>query len=130
MSNTQQQTPNHQSTIDTRDTQNEQPNSGFLGANTATTADVTGFIDAGTVVSYSGDEVNFTSPFMASMADAGQKSISDIMSRYVPVARYNTNADVKKMPLAGILNAMPNIDKLRGFYGFSGTFNMRITWNY
>lgn len=129
MSNTQQQTPNHQSTIDTRDTQNEQSNSGFLGANTATTADVTGFIDAGTVVSYSGDEVNFTSPFMASMADAGQKSIADIMSRYVPVARYNTNADVRKMPLSGILNAMPNIDKLRGFYGFSGTFNMRITWN-
>lgn len=129
MSNTQQQTPNHKSTIDTRDTQNDQSNSGFLGANTTTNADVTGFIDAGTVVSYSGDEVNFTSPFMASMADAGQKSITDIMSRFVPVATYNTNEDIRKMRLASILNAMPNIDKLRGFYGFSGTFNMRLTWN-
>lgn len=89
---------------------------------------MTGFTDYGsTVADHNNDEV-FTVPFLPSMPDSDMKHISDILSRYQRVDTYN-GTGVYTKPLANIVDDLPAFDKLRGFLGFSGTFNIKLTWN-
>lgn len=62
------------------------------------------------------------------MPDSEMKQIIDIMSRYNRFGAYKQESHFIK-PLAEIVNQMPALDKLRGFLGFSGTFNIKLTWN-
>jgi hypothetical protein len=62
------------------------------------------------------------------MPDSDMKHITDILSRYHRFDAYKQETHYIK-PLADIINSMPALDKLRGFVGFSGTFNIRLTWN-
>lgn len=103
-------------------------NEALIGAQDQTDKDTTGFVDTGSVVNYSGNEQNYTSPFAAGMADSDSKSIEDILSRYHQFGVYNQEMPYKRS-VADIINAMPTRDKLRGFVGFSGVINFKLTWN-
>lgn len=71
---------------------------------------------------------SFTTSFLPSMPDSDMKHITDILSRYHRFGAY-LQEDHYIKPLADIVNQMPALDKLRGFLGFSGTFNIKLTWN-
>ena len=62
------------------------------------------------------------------MPDSDMKHITDILSRYHRFDAYKQEQHYIKPP-ADIINNMPALDKLRGFVGFSGTFNIKLTWN-
>lgn len=62
------------------------------------------------------------------MPDSDMKHITDILSRYHRFGAYKQETHYIK-PLADIINSMPTLDKLRGFMGFTGTFNIKLTWN-
>lgn len=62
------------------------------------------------------------------MPDSDMKHITDILSRYHRFGAYKQENHYIK-PLADIINSMPTLDKLRGFMGFTGTFNIKLTWN-
>ena len=62
------------------------------------------------------------------MPDSDMKHITDILARYHRFGAYKQETHYIK-PLADIINSMPTLDKLRGFMGFTGTFNIKLTWN-
>lgn len=90
--------------------------------------DVTGFSEFGNTTHGNSNGEAFTTPFLPSMPDSDMKHITDILSRYHRFDAYKQEQHYIK-PLADIINNMPALDKLRGFVGFSGTFNIKLTWN-
>jgi len=90
--------------------------------------DVTGFSEFGNTTASTSNGETFTTPFLPSMPDSDMKHITDILSRYHRFDAYKQEQHYIK-PLADIINNMPALDKLRGFVGFSGTFNIKLTWN-
>lgn len=103
-------------------------NEAFVGEILEDNRDVTGFSEFGNTAHQITSDETFTTPFLPSMPDSDMKHISDILSRYHRFGAYNQEQHYIK-PLADVINAMPTLDKLRGFVGFSGTFNIKLTWN-
>jgi hypothetical protein len=103
-------------------------NDAFVGSLIEENRDVTGFTEYGNTNHNVSDNQSFTTAFLPSMPDSDMKHITDILSRYHRFGTYKQEPHYIK-PLADIINDMPAIDKLRGFVGFSGTFNIKFTWN-
>lgn len=89
---------------------------------------MTGFSEFGTTQRDVSNNESFVTPFLPAMPDSDMKHITDILSRYHRFGAYKQETHYIK-PLAEIINEMPALDKLRGCMGFTGTFNIKLTWN-
>lgn len=122
------------STQTTQTTQNTDTtdNKAFIGETQNVNADTVGFVDQGQTTAYSGDEIHFKQPFAYSAADKKERTIEEILSRYFRLTGGNGQYDftsVAQTRLTTALSMATDIDKISGFLGWSGTVDVRLTWN-